>query len=76
MTETSRGGSETYYDGYVLSRSGFPEIVAWTDGETYYMSADTQLKERSDNKFLNAKRLSDLMKKFDKRVETGRPLKK
>jgi len=71
-TETSRGGSEKYYDGYVLSRSGFPEIVAWTDGETYYMSADTQLKERSDGKFLNAKRLSDLMKKFDKRVDTGR----
>jgi hypothetical protein len=72
MTETVSGGSEKYYDAYVLSRSGFPEIVAWTDGETYYMSADAQLKERSDSKFLSSKRLPDLMKKFDKRVNTGR----
>lgn len=73
MTETLRGDNDTkFYDAYVLSSNGFPEIVAWTDGETYYMSADVHLKERSDGKFINSKRISELMKKFDKRVGLGR----
>jgi len=73
MSETLRENDEVdFYEAYVLSSNGFPEIVAWTDGETYYMSADVQLKERSDGKFLNSKRISELIKKFDKRVDLAR----
>ena len=54
--------------GYILTKNGFPNVVCWFADGSYHISADCSLKERGDSKYLHAKKLSDLLRKFDKRL--------
>ena len=53
----------------ILTKHGFPNLVAWVHDDTYYISANARLKERSDGKYLHSKRMKDVIRKFDKRIE-------
>ena len=53
----------------ILTKHGFPNLVAWVHDDTYYISANARLKERSDGKYLHSKRMKDVIRKFDKRIK-------
>ena len=64
-THTTRKGAK----GYILTKHGLPNIVCWVVDDTYYISANARLKERSDGKYLHSKRMKDVIRKFDKRLQ-------
>lgn len=64
-TQTTRRGAK----GYILTKHGLPNIVCWVVDDTYYISANARLKERSDGKYLHSKRMKDVIRKFDKRLQ-------
>ena len=53
----------------ILTKHGFPNLVAWVHDDTYFISANARLKERSDGKYLHSKRMKDVIRKFDKRIK-------
>lgn len=63
----NRDRKDMYY-GYILTKNGFPNVVCWVADGSYHISADCSLKERGDSKYLHAQKLSDLLRKFDKRL--------
>lgn len=60
--------SQANAKAYILTKHGLPNIVCWVHEDTYFLSADARLKERSDGKYLHSKRMKDVIRKFDKRL--------
>ena len=64
-TQTARANAK----GYILTKHGLPNLVAWVHEDVYFISTDARLKERSDGKYLHSKRMKDVIRKFDKRIK-------
>lgn len=68
QSQSQNSDRKDMFYGYILTKNGFPNVICWYADGSYHISADCSLKERGDSKYLHAKKLSDLLRKFDKRL--------